>query len=178
MLQLCLTRQLSSQGLSIIHIHESDVRELLGAEHSVKQLQGFFSLGPFPLNIFDRMSHLFFFFFAPLMCNQYNLRHFMGKFMEIINSSTTAFRKGQINTSELPRSPFHFLKPMFPERRHSSQSCYARCNPCFINFMSIIRAVCSLFFCFCNAFPKEQPSLKQPARSGLFLFISLILCQK
>lgn len=62
MLQLCLTRQLSSQGLSIIHIHESDVRELLGAEHSVKQLQGFFSLGPFPLNIFDRMSHLFFFF--------------------------------------------------------------------------------------------------------------------
>lgn len=122
--------------------------------------------------------HISFFFFAPLMCNQYNLRHFMGKFMEIINSSTTAFRKGQINTSELPRSPFHFLKPMFPERRHSSQSCYARCNPCFINFMSIIRAVCSLFFSFCNAFPKEQPSLKQPARSGLFLCISLILCQK
>ena len=107
------------------------------------------------------------------MRNQYNLGYSMVKFMEIINSSTTAFRKGQINTSELPRSPFHFLKPMFPERRHSSQTCYAHCNPCFINFMSIIGAVCSLFFCFCNAFPKEQTSIKQPARSGLFFLHKL-----
>lgn len=58
MLQLCLTWQLPSQGLSIIHIHESNVRELLGAELAVKQLQGFFSPSPFLLDIFGRMSCL------------------------------------------------------------------------------------------------------------------------
>jgi len=60
MLQLCRTRQLSSEGLSIIHIHERDVRELLGGERSVKQLQGFFSSSPFLLDMSDRMSYLSF----------------------------------------------------------------------------------------------------------------------
>lgn len=58
MLQLCLTWQLSSRGLSIIHIHEGDVRELLGAVRN--NCRAFLAPVPPRSTFSDRMSCLSF----------------------------------------------------------------------------------------------------------------------
>lgn len=151
-LQLCLTRQFSSQGLSIIHIHESDVRGLLGAERSAKQPPGFFSPGPFLLNIFDRMSCLF--------------------FPDDVQPMLALVFHVEIHESN---QQLHLERP--DQDLLFSEAEVSRSERLFTGMLTVILLSLVLypsFFCLSTAFPKDQLSIKH--RSGSVLFFLMSSC--